>query len=125
MEKEIRDEVEREKKKIFDEGHAQGYTKAEEDVVDQLEKAEEIFRQQQHSESYVLGFNKALDDMGVAPDDARRATVEVPPLDNSEPPVEDQEEMPDAETNVDTAADAFAEAQNTGSTTTPITTPEA
>lgn len=37
-------------------------------------------KQQQHSESYVLAFNKALDDARVASDDAKRASIEVPSL---------------------------------------------
>lgn len=94
-------------------------------MVDQVEKAEEIFKQQQHMESYVLGFNKALDNLEVAPNEARRINIEVPHLAGSEPTTEEQEEVLDAEINVDTFVDVAAEAQDATATVTPTTSPEA
>ncbi|KAI8560412.1 hypothetical protein RHMOL_Rhmol04G0253400 [Rhododendron molle] len=83
-EKETRDEIEREKKKAFDEGYSQGYDQATDELVDQVENAEVLFKQQQHAQSYALGYCKALDKAGVAADDARRTTIEVPLLAESE-----------------------------------------
>ncbi|KAG5565086.1 hypothetical protein RHGRI_001094 [Rhododendron griersonianum] len=80
MEKEMREEMEKEKQKAFDEGYTQGYNKAGDELVDQVEQAEIAFKQQQHAESYTLGYCNALDDAGVAADDTRRSEITVPPL---------------------------------------------
>lgn len=93
-------------------------------MVDQVEEAEKLFKQQQHAESYMLGYGKALDDAGVAADDVRRTTIEIPPLVESDPIAEDQEDSPDAVAE-DGASTKAAEAQKTGSTITPVTSPEA
>ncbi|KAE9445070.1 hypothetical protein C3L33_23035, partial [Rhododendron williamsianum] len=95
MEKEMKEEMEKERKKFFDEGYEEGYKKAGDDLVDQVEQAEEFFKQQQHVESYTLGFCKALDDAGVAADDPRRATVGVPSLAELNAEEENQEEVAD------------------------------
>ncbi|KAG5512970.1 hypothetical protein RHGRI_038614 [Rhododendron griersonianum] len=71
MEKKMREEMEKEKQKAFDEGYSRGYDKAGDELVDQVEQAEIAFKQQQHAESYTLGYCKALDDAGVAADDTR------------------------------------------------------
>ncbi|KAG5537503.1 hypothetical protein RHGRI_024814 [Rhododendron griersonianum] len=65
MEKEMREEMEKEKKKAFDEGYSRGYDKAGDELVDQVEQAKIVFKQQQHAESYTLGYCKALDDAGL------------------------------------------------------------
>ncbi|KAI8527109.1 hypothetical protein RHMOL_Rhmol12G0050500 [Rhododendron molle] len=115
-----------EKKKAFDEGYSQGYNKAGDELVDQVEKAEVLLKQQQHAESYVLGYCKALDEAGVATDDARRTAIEIPLLAESEPAAEDEEENADADID---AAENIAEDHTVGveSTTTPVqptTTPK-
>ncbi|KAI8542235.1 hypothetical protein RHMOL_Rhmol08G0122700 [Rhododendron molle] len=96
MENEMREEIENEKKKAFDKGYSQGYDKAGDELVDQVEQDDVLFRQQQHAESYVLGYCKALDDASAVADDVRRTTIEVPPLAESEPVAEDEEETPNA-----------------------------
>lgn len=94
-------EMEEQKKVAFD----KGYAKAEDDVVDQLEAAEGNFKAQQHSESYVLEYNKALDDKRVGANDERRASIEVPPLAAAEPEVADQA---NEETNANATPDPLA-----------------
>lgn len=111
MEKEMKKEMENEKKKAFDEGYSRGYDKAGDELVDQVEAAEALFKQQQHSESYVLGYYRALDDAGVAADDAKRTAIEVPPLANSENATDYREELADAEIDANIAVEQVAEDQ--------------
>ncbi|KAG5530569.1 hypothetical protein RHGRI_025505 [Rhododendron griersonianum] len=115
MDKEMEKEMEKEKKKAFEEGYAQGYVKAEDDMVDQLEAAEANFKAQQHSESYVLRYNKALDNIGV--DYAKRTSIEVPPLAGPEPSVADQAKGANYETNADATPDSLTADPTTTSTT--------
>jgi hypothetical protein len=106
MEKEMREEMEREKKKAYDEGFSKGYDKAGDELVDQVEKAEAIFKQEQHSMSYIMGYCKALSDTGEAVDGARREAIEVPSLVESAAYVIDEEEEEVADPGVDTNAPA-------------------
>ncbi|KAG5524423.1 hypothetical protein RHGRI_031169 [Rhododendron griersonianum] len=81
-------------------------------MVEQVEAAEVVFRQQHHAESYALGYCKALDDAGVATDDTRRSEVAVPPLEGLEPTVEDDEETPEQETNTDATESTIAQGED-------------
>ncbi|KAG5548358.1 hypothetical protein RHGRI_013903 [Rhododendron griersonianum] len=112
MEKEMKEEMEKERQKIFDEGYTKGYSKAGDDLVDQVEQAEEFFKQQQHVESYTLGFCKALDDAGVAADDPRRTTVAVPSLAELDTEEGNQEEVADENLAPEDATENVAEGSN-------------
>ncbi|KAI8563350.1 hypothetical protein RHMOL_Rhmol03G0105200 [Rhododendron molle] len=106
-ETERRDEMDREKKKAFDEGYSQGYNKAVDELVDQ-----------------------ALDATGVAADDAKRTTIEVPPLIEQEPAQDIHEEQADANVAASVATEHLAEAQASGNEGTsvpikPTATPDA
>ncbi|KAE9444716.1 hypothetical protein C3L33_23386, partial [Rhododendron williamsianum] len=46
MEKEMKEEMEKEKQKFFDEGYMKGYNKAGDELLNQVEQAEEFFKQQ-------------------------------------------------------------------------------
>ncbi|KAG5561137.1 hypothetical protein RHGRI_004224 [Rhododendron griersonianum] len=126
MEREMKEEMEKERQKIFDEGYTKGYNKAGDELVDQVEQAEEFFKQQQHVESYTLGYCKALDDAGVAADDPRRTTVAVPSLVEPEDEEENQEEVAnealapeDATENVADGSNAEASVTATETAVTP------
>ncbi|KAG5529386.1 hypothetical protein RHGRI_029939 [Rhododendron griersonianum] len=112
MEKEMKEEMQKERQKIFDEGYTKGYNKAGDDLVDQVEQAEEFFKQQQHVESYTLGFCKALDDAGVAADDPRRTTVTVPSLAELDAEEGNQEEVADENLAPEDATENVAEGSN-------------
>ncbi|KAG5532169.1 hypothetical protein RHGRI_026703 [Rhododendron griersonianum] len=112
MEKEMKEEMEKEKQKFFDEGYSKGFNKAGDELVDQVEQAEEFFKQQQHVESYTLGYCKALDDAGVAADDPRRTTVAVPPLAEPDAEEENQEEIADEDLAPEDANESVAEGSN-------------
>ncbi|KAI8524231.1 hypothetical protein RHMOL_Rhmol13G0134200 [Rhododendron molle] len=89
--------------------------------------AEVLFRQQQHAESYMLDYCMALDETGVATDDARRTSIEVPPL--MEPDAAEETGKPaDADAAVNTV-EREAESQTTVAEGTsvpiePTTTPD-
>ncbi|KAG5563348.1 hypothetical protein RHGRI_005933 [Rhododendron griersonianum] len=128
MEKEMKWEMEKERQKIFDERYSKGYNKAGDELVDQVEQAEEFFKQQQHVESYTLGYCKALDDAGVAADDPRRTTVAVPSLTEPEAEEENQEEIADEELAREDATENVAEGSNVDANVTATettVTPEA
>lgn len=67
----------------------------------------------------MLGYNKALDDAGVGTDDAKRTSIEVPPLTSPKPPVADQAEAANDETNANAAPDHLIADPITISTTSP------
>ncbi|KAG5550202.1 hypothetical protein RHGRI_015232 [Rhododendron griersonianum] len=126
MEKEMKEEMEKEKQKVFDDGYSKGYNKAGDELVDQVEQAEEFIKQHQHVESYTLGYCKALDDAGVAADDPRRSSVAVPSLAELDAEEENQEEVADenlapedATENVAEGSNAEANATATETTVTP------
>ncbi|KAG5524466.1 hypothetical protein RHGRI_031208 [Rhododendron griersonianum] len=106
------DDSETERGKLAEQGYTKGYKKAGDDLVDQVEQAEEFFKQQQHVESYILGFCKALDDAGVAADDPRRTTVAVPSLAELDAEEGNQEEVADENLAPEDATENVAEGSN-------------
>ncbi|KAG5528498.1 hypothetical protein RHGRI_029253 [Rhododendron griersonianum] len=128
MEKEMKEEMEKEKQKVFDDGYSKGYNKAGDELVDQVEQAEEFIKQHQHVESYTLGYCKALDDAGVAADDPRRTSVAVPSLAELDAEEENQEEVADENLAPEDATENVAEGSNAeanATATETIVTPEA
>ncbi|KAF7124763.1 hypothetical protein RHSIM_Rhsim12G0183800 [Rhododendron simsii] len=80
MEKEMREEMKREKKKAFNEGKRKGMPRPKRMWLIRWKNLRRF-----SSSSSMLGYGRALDDAGVAANDARSAMIEVPPLVDSEP----------------------------------------
>lgn len=79
-----RKEMEEEMATRLEERYNQGYWQVEEDVAEQILEAQAEIKTVQHNESFVLSYNKDLDEAGVGPKDRRRAIIEVPPLATAE-----------------------------------------
>lgn len=87
-----RREVEQEMAERIKQAFDDSYAKAKDDVVDQLMAAEAKMKAEQHSASYVLGYNRCLDDEGVGAEDGRMSLIEVPSLADAEPTTEGQDD---------------------------------